>query len=285
MMRRRGTMKYVLKRLLTDTTQKKFSRIDDLMDLEIPEDKTSNKEILTRLLRRNKRDNVFIEDGSLGNDNPKYRTSRDKKDLLDSKFNIYNTGESGDVTDTEYRGLTPDEVSKKNIIHLKNPSYTAAAHEIDHTKFQRSKVGGLLHKVQRETKSPISSGDLGAAVGLVTGARSEKLKREGRKEGFLSKNAHWMIPVVANTPKLIEEGSSSAMGLNELKKVGVKGSRLGRSRSILANAFGTYALPVGKEILKGVAGRAVGKSAGRSYYKIKDKITKKKDKNQEDPKE
>lgn len=267
------------------TTQKEFSRIDDLMDLEVPEDKTSNKEILTRLLRRNKRDNVFIEDGSLGNDNPKYRTSRDKKDLLDSKFNIYNTGESGDVTDTEYRGLTPDEVSKKNIIHLKNPSYTAAAHEIGHTKFQRSKVGGLLHKVQRETKSPISSGDLGAAVGLVTGARSEKLKREGRKEGFLSKNAHWMIPVVANTPKLIEEGSSSTIGLNELKKVGVKGSRLGRSRSILANAFGTYALPVGKEVLKGVAGRTVGKSAGRSYYKIKDKITKKKDKNQEDPKE
>lgn len=280
-------MKYRLKRfstsilndLIDDYKRRrsyKMSGIEDKEDIS----KDDNKNYFDKLLENNKKDNIFLADDKVtGNNSPLQRGPNDYKTEVDV-INV-DPKDKDAFGDHSIRTLKDTEIKDKNIIHLgEKSSYTAAAHEIGHTKFQKTAVGGTLHRLQAKTKSPMSSGDIGATVGLITGARSEKLKRQGKKEGFLSKNAHWMIPVAANTPKLIEEGMASRYGIKELKKVGVDGDKLSDSKRYLANAFGTYALPVGKEVLKGVAGRAVGKSVGKSYYKVKDKISKKKSKDQ-----
>ena len=91
-----------------------------------------------------------------------------------------------------------------------------------------------------------------------------------------------MIPVIANTPTLVEEGYASRYGFKSLKNAGATRSDLNRSLDILGNNYMTYVVPTGLEVAEGLAGRAVGKLAGKSYYKVKDKISKKKDKESED---
>lgn len=275
--------KSIIDRFIQSEVQRMSDKSDRIEAMEDPDKNPINKKILQNILKKDRKNNVFISGRVNGTNNPKYRSKDSKSEYSTGKKFVYEpTKEDPTGTTVNKRELSPDEVTYKHITHLQSPtSYTAAAHEVGHGKFQRSRIGGTIHSLQKETKSPMSSGDLGATVGLITGARSEALKRQGKKEGFVSKNAHWMIPVAANAPKLIEEGAASIIGLNELKKAGADSRRMRLSRTALANSFGTYALPVGKEVLKGVAGRSVGKSVGKSYYKVKDKISKKKSKDQD----
>lgn len=271
-----GKGKSKLSKSLTGNIIKK---IDEISKKENP-DKKENSELLSNLLKNNEDEIAFVhsfKDPSYspvkGRDNSKYKGSSQV---------VYRHNK------VDYRELTDDELSKGIVNIGDDRSRSAISHEVGHDRYQKSKVGGLLHGLNSSSKkyisnnSPLSSGDVGAVTGLITGFRSEKLKHKGKKEGVLSKNAHWMIPVASNLPNLIEEGAASIVGSKELKKAGSTKEQMKDSNKLLRNAFGTYAANAGIEVAEGLAGRAVGKLAGKSYYKVKDKISKKKDKESED---
>lgn len=155
---------------------------------------------------------------------------------------------------------------------------SAIAHELGHAIDQTE--GGVGSKI-RNTIDIVDKGSssTSAVTGLLSGINSERLSRKGKKEGLISKHSSWAVPVLMNTPTLINEAVASRKGYKVLKDVGATKDQLKNARNTMIGACGSYASKTIGDVGVGLVSRGVGKLAGKSYYKLKDHKRSKKDKN------
>lgn len=154
---------------------------------------------------------------------------------------------------------------------------SAIAHELGHAIDQTE--GGVGSKfrnsidIMDKRSLPTS-----AVTGLLSGINSERLARKGKKEGLIPKHSSWAVPVLMNTPTLINEAVASRKGYKVLKEVGATKDQLKNARNTMIGAYGSYASKTISDVGVGLVSRGVGKLAGKSYYKLKDHKRSKKDK-------
>lgn len=140
------------------------------------------------------------------------------------------------------------------------------SHEIGHAQYMKkgrskSLIGKASHKLMAGSK--LATSKVGAGVsavhGFKSGVKSEKLKREGKKESTWNKVKSVAVPALVTAPLLVAEGKASANGLRNMKKLGASKQLLKESRKRLGNAWGTYASGAASPIVAGEAGRMAGK--------------------------
>lgn len=139
-------------------------------------------------------------------------------------------------------------------------------HEYGHAKNSGTVLGRLAQsKLSREgnSKAPI----IGFGAGFAGGVNSVRNEAKGEKEGWLSRNAHWVAPVVSSAPTVIEEAAASARGLKDLRSLGATKDQVRRNAADLGVALGTYAAAPVIGIGAGYLGRRLGKKVGRDIYR------------------
>lgn len=154
---------------------------------------------------------------------------------------------------------------------------SAIAHELGHAIDQTE--GGVGSKIRNSMDSVDKAAlPTSATTGLLSGINSERLARKGKKEGLISKHSSWAVPVLMNTPILINEAVASRKGYKVLKDAGATKDQLKNARNTMIGAYGSYASRTIGDVGVGLVSRGVGKLAGKSYYKLKDRKKSKKDK-------
>lgn len=162
-------------------------------------------------------------------------------------------------------GLNPEDIG--------HPS--AISHELGHAIDQTE--GGVGSKVRNSMTSIGGySSPTSAVTGLLSGINSERLARKGKKEGLISKHSSWAVPVLMNTPTLINEAVASRKGYKVLKDAGATKDQLKNARNTMIGAYGSYASKTIGDVGVGLVSRGLGKLTEKAYYKLKDRRKSKK---------
>ena len=106
---------------------------------------------------------------------------------------------------------------------------SSVAHELGHAIDQTE--GGVGSKIRNSIDiMDKRSLPTSAVTGLLSGINSERLARKGKKEGLIPKHSSWAVPVLMNTPTLINEAVASRKGYKVLKEVEATGGGKNRTR-------------------------------------------------------